>query len=296
MVVRGGRWHAGSAGLMLSYRHAFHAGNHADVLKHLVLVELLSYLTIKDKRLVYIDTHAGAGSYRLDGEPTATKGEFKDGIGRLLSLDPVPDGLRKYLDLIRSFNRDGNLRRYPGSPKLAYALLGSDDLLRLSELHTADHAALEQEFRKAGSRVRIVKADGFAELKALLPPLSRRALVMIDPSYEMKKDYTDIVTAIADARRRFATGVYACWYPLLSRPEAQQLPARLRAVAGNCWLDVQLTVGTPTGGRSGLYGSGMLVINPPHTLPGLLKKSLPGVAQQLARQDDAGFELDYQIP
>lgn len=281
---------------MLSYRHAFHAGNHADVLKHIVLVELLRYLTSKDKPLVYIDTHAGAGMYRLDLPPAATQGEFRDGIERLWSAEQLPEGARRYVDLVRQFNPGGELRRYPGSPRIASELLRPGDPLWLSELHPSDHAALENEFAGASQQVHIVTQDGFATLRSLLPPNPRRALVMIDPSYELATDYSQLVAAIGDAQRRFAGGVYAVWYPLLPSRDAERLPGKLRKIAGERWLDVRMAIQGRNRAAVGLYGSGMFIVNPPYTLPALIEDTLPRLVAILARDKSADFELQYQIP
>ena len=280
---------------MLSYRHACHAGNHADVLKHTVLVELLRYLGAKDKRLWYIDTHAGAGVYRIDEGAPARNAEFHDGIGRLWEAATLPAALQHYRDLVRRCNPDGELRRYPGSPWLAHALLRPGDRLWLSELHSTDHAALQASF-KGARQVRVQKADGFATLRGLLPPEPRRALVMIDPSYEIKSDYLRLVDGIVDSLQRFAGGVYAVWYPLLRSREAEKLGTDLRRVAGPRWLDVRMNVRAGHGERPGLYGSGMLVLNPPHTLPATLESLMPTLVRLLAEDRQAAFKLDFLLP
>lgn len=257
---------------MLSYRHAFHAGNHADVLKHSVLALILDYLGKKDKPFWYIDTHAGAGAYRLASAEAQKNAEFAGGIGRLWRLASRPDALRPYLDAVLAFNPDGELRNYPGSPCLAAHLLREQDRLRLFELHPQDRAILSDHF--AGDRrVRIAAEDGFSGLKSLLPPAPRRALVLIDPPYELKEDYQRVVSALADAQRRFATGVYMVWYPLLSRAEARRLPEQLAAL-GLPSLRAELQIDEPAG-EFGMYGSGVFVVNPPWMLQGQLETLLP---------------------
>ena len=275
---------------MLSYRHAFHAGNHADVLKHIVLAEVLHYQTAKGKRLWYIDTHAGAGHYRLD-----STGESAEGIARLWDVPDLPDAVQRYVDAVRRCNPDGRLENYPGSPRIACDAVNPGDRLWLSELHPADHATLAAGF-KHDAHVRVQKIDGFTSLRALLPPEPRRALVMFDPSYEVKNDYSRVIAALRDARQRFATGVYATWYPQLKRRESEKLPDELREVAGPRWLHATLTVRTASGERAGLFGSGMFVVNPPHTLPATLATVLPRLVTLLGQDDGAGFTLEAELP
>lgn len=217
---------------MLSYRHAFHAGNHADVLKHFLLVELLDYLNRKDKPWWYIDTHAGAGCYALDSDHAAKTSEHAAGIGHLWQRDDLPEVLKPYLAAVRQFNPHGGLTFYPGSPALAMTRLRAQDRMRLFELHPADVELLQKTFAGEEERVMVRKADGFSALRALMPPPTRRALVLIDPPYEVKDDYRRTVDTLADALRRFPNGCFAVWYPMLARPEARQLPERLADLVG----------------------------------------------------------------
>ncbi|HYD34210.1 MAG TPA: 23S rRNA (adenine(2030)-N(6))-methyltransferase RlmJ, partial [Methylophilaceae bacterium] len=208
---------------MLSYRHAFHAGNHADVLKHFVLKEVLQYSAQKDKPFWYVDTHAGAGMYALDKGYAQQNAEYRDGIERLWNSQDLPPALVDYVALIRKLNPQGSLRHYPGSPAVARELLRPDDRMRLFELHPNDSKLLRQEFLvdnpQANRQMLIETQDGFAGLKALLPPPPRRAVVLIDPPYEDKSDYQRVVEAIKDSLERFADGTYMIWYPVLQRPE-----------------------------------------------------------------------------
>ena len=192
---------------MLSYRHAFHAGNHADVLKHFIEVQLLLYLSQKDKPFWYIDTHAGAGCYSLDSGYATQNAEYENGIARLWKRDDLPAPLTAYVALVKRLNPDGNMMLYPGSPLVALELMREQDKLRLFELHPTDHEILQENFAAYGSRVLMQKADGFAALKALLPPPPRRALVLIDPPYEEKQDYQRVVSALREGLKRFANGV-----------------------------------------------------------------------------------------
>ncbi|GHU08638.1 ribosomal RNA large subunit methyltransferase J [Betaproteobacteria bacterium] len=279
---------------MLSYRHAFHAGNHADVLKHFVLVELLNYYRQKDKPWTYIDTHAGAGCYALGSEVAAKTGEFTDGIGRLWEREDLPAIVQDYVAAVRQFNPSGRLVFYPGSPALAMTLARAQDSLRLFELHPADLRALQQTFGKE-ARVKINGADGYSGLKSLLPPPSRRAVVLIDPPYEVKDDYRRVLEVLAEAMQRFPTGCYALWYPLLDRAESRRLPERLAGLEAGSWLDVRLMTRHPPAEGLGLYGSGLYLINPPWVLPERLEKVLPWLTEVLGIDEGAGFELDYQI-
>ncbi|MCM0044269.1 MAG: 23S rRNA (adenine(2030)-N(6))-methyltransferase RlmJ [Burkholderiaceae bacterium] len=288
---------------MFSYRHAFHAGNHADVLKHMVLVQLLAYLNQKDAAYMVIDTHAGAGVYTLDGEYATKSGEADEGIAKLWARSDLPAAVAAYVSEIRAMNPAGKLRHYPGSPFLAERVMREQDRLRLFELHSTDSKLLVENVRKLeahaaangvrsrGKRILAERADGFAALKALLPPPSRRGLVLIDPPYEDKDDYRKVRAALEDAQKRFAGGTYAVWYPALGRLESQQLPERLKRVAQGDWLHVTLSIGAPNPEERGLTASGMFVINPPWTLEATLKDTMPWLVQALARDGSARYTL-----
>lgn len=281
---------------MFSYRHAFHAGNHADVLKHVVVVQLLRHLALKEAPFWVIDTHAGAGLYQLDSEWANKRGEYLDGIARLWQLGAVPEPVADYLAVVRALNPDGELRHYPGSPFIALQHLRGRDRLQLSELHGSESQVLAQNIAAAGRdaqrRTRVDAADGFARLRALLPPPPRRALILIDPSYENKDDYALVVQAVRDALARFATGCYAIWYPRVQRREPQEMISRIVAIPGLRWLHASLTVRSPSPDGLGLHGSGMLVINPPWTLPSALANCLPWLAETLRQDDGANWTLD----
>ncbi len=275
---------------MLSYRHAFHAGNHADVLKHVILVQLLRHLNLKEKPYWFVDTHAGAGRYRLDSEPATKNAEFETGIGRLWGRDDLPPAVADYVGLVRSMNPDGRLRHYPGSPWLARELMRPTDRLRLFELHPTDLRLLERAFAKDAGRVTIREADGFHALKSELPPPPRRGLVLIDPAYEDKRDYLRVIAAVKEGLGRFATGIYAIWYPMLPRADARQLPEKLRKLPVK-WLDARLTVRSPSPDGFGMHGSGVFVINPPWTLAETLAGVLPRLSFVLGCDAGAGSEL-----
>lgn len=279
---------------MLAYRHGFHAGLHADVLKHLVLVHLMHHMSQKERGYRIIDTHAGAGMYDL-GSPQATKtGEFRHGIGRLWGLDgPIPQLAAAYLTQVRQLNPDGKLRQYPGSPWLAQAALRPQDQLCLFELHPAEQQALQALL--GGRRgIELRTQDGFAGLKALLPPPTRRALVLIDPSYEGHGDYGRVLQTVGDGLRRFAQGVFMVWYPIVRKPGAVAMLQGLKALAPQGWLHAWLSVQPTDAQGFGLAGSGVLVINPPHTLHARLQNTLPWLQQQLAQHDGATHGLEQQ--
>ncbi len=278
---------------MLAYRHAFHAGNHADVLKHLVLVQVLRHMNLKDKPYRMVDTHAGAGGYSLEGRYAQKKGEYEQGIGRLWARDDLPPLVADYVDQVRAFNPPGALEQYPGSPAFARALLRPTDQLRLFELHPTDHRILAAYFQEE-RRAEVRQADGFENLKSQLPPSTRRAVVLIDPSYEGHRDYSRVVATLRDAVARFAEGVYLVWYPQVQKVEAAQLAHRLQGVAPKGWLHARLTVQQPDAQGFGLAGSDMFVVNPPYTLHDELRELLPWLVEVLGQYDGANYLLEQK--
>ncbi len=279
---------------MLSYRHAFHAGNHADVLKHLVLVQLTRYFGQKDTPFWGIDTHAGAGAYELDAAHAQKLAEYRGGIGRLWERKDLPACIADYVALVRRFNPDGRLHKYPGSPFFALWTMREQDRLRLFELHSKDARLLQANFQEAGRQVVVESSDGFSGLKALLPPPPRRAVVLIDPSYEEKQDYERVFHGLKDALTRFPGGTYAVWYPQLTRLDARELPQRLKRLPAKGWLHVALRVREPAKDGFGMHGSGMFVINPPWTLHDTLAGAMPFLAEALREDAGAGFTLEQQ--
>lgn len=298
---------------MFSYRHAFHAGNHADVLKHMILVSLLRYLTQKETALSVVDTHAGAGLYRIDGDQARTSGEAENGILRLLGSGQLKSGgkcglIEDYLALLRGFNpapRAGGattkLRNYPGSPLIAEKLLRPQDRLHVFEVHPTDQRLLRGLVaqRDRHQIMRLQMADGFAGVKSLLPPTSRRGLLVCDPSYEIKSDYGKVVDMLGLALTRFATGCVLIWHPIVARPEAHDLPRKLKntaARAGKPWLYASVSVksgqSNARGVPVGLSGSGVFVVNPPFVLAPGLKEALPTLTQAMAQDEHAGFLLE----
>ncbi|MBK7425288.1 MAG: 23S rRNA (adenine(2030)-N(6))-methyltransferase RlmJ [Propionivibrio sp.] len=277
---------------MLSYRHAFHAGNHADVLKHLVLVLLTRYLAQKDKAFWVIDTHAGAGAYALDSGYALKLAEYKEGIARLWGRNDLPAALADYVDLVRRINPDRRLRAYPGSPYFALWTMREQDRLRLFELHSKDARLLQENFRDAGKQVIVEATDGFAGLKALLPPPPRRAVVLIDPAYEDKHDYERVFHALKESLTRFPDGTYVLWYPQLTRLDAHELPPRLKRLPARGWLHVALRVREPVRDSFGMHGSGLFVLNPPWTLHGTLAEVMPYLVDVLGQDAGAGYTLE----
>jgi len=279
---------------MLSYRHAFHAGNHADVLKHIILLQIAEYMGEKPAPFWIIDTHAGAGRYALESAHASKLAEYKDGIGRLWEAKGLPPAAKDYVDMVRQLNPDGQLRHYPGSPWLARQMLRDSDRLRLYEMHTTDAKLLLECFKGTGREVAITDGDGFTGLKAILPPPPRRALILIDPSYETKGDYTAVVKALQESLKRFPTGTYALWYPLLAKVESRQLPDRLKSLGASDWLHATLEVKAPARDGFGMHGSGMFIINPPWTLEKKLHETLPKLSELLAQGPGAKYTLESE--
>ncbi|MES2958811.1 MAG: 23S rRNA (adenine(2030)-N(6))-methyltransferase RlmJ [Pseudomonadota bacterium] len=282
---------------MLAYRHAFHAGNHADVLKHLALAQVLRHMAAKDKPYTLIDTHAGAGGYSLEGRYAHTKDEFQGGIAKLYPRDDLPAALADYVGLVREFNGGGSLEQYPGSPAIANLLLRPGDRLRLHELHPTDERIL-RAFLGERPNTFIAMSDGFAALAKELPPPSRRGVVLIDPSYEMKSDYAKVLAAVREVLEKFASAVVLVWIPQLRSLDSKQLPQRLQNSAAKAaprgWLHARLTVAAADARGYGLLGSSMFVINPPHGLHDTLRDVLPVLVEELGQYDGANFLLEQQ--
>jgi len=280
---------------MLSYRHAFHAGNHADVLKHFVLDQVLAYTTQKDKPYWYIDTHAGAGLYQLDKGYAAQNAEFESGILRIANSKNPPESIAAYLEKIKKLNSGKSLSLYPGSPMIANTHLRANDRIRLFELHPSDCKLLIENFEGKGRQVKIEVLDGFAGLKSILPPPSKRAIVLIDPPYEEKQDYQRVVDCIKDSMARFAIGTYIVWYPLLQRVEPMQMLEKLKKLNAKNWLNVSLTVQQPSSEGFGMFGSGLYIVNPPWTLPRILNDVMPHLTEALAQDPSAEYTLENHI-
>lgn len=274
---------------MFSYRHAFHAGNHADVLKHLTLTLVLRHMNLKDKGYRVVDTHAGAGGYSLQGDYAHKRAEFEQGVGRLWDRDDLPESVADYLSLVRQFNDSPRLQQYPGSPAFAHLLMRPQDQLRLFELHPTDHKILSSYLGDQPG-VEVAMSDGYAALKKQLPPPTRRGVVLIDPPYELKTDYAKTLGALREVLEKFADGTVIVWLPQLQLLEAAQLPQRLKSSAAPAkkgWLLARLSVALPDERGFGMLGSSVFVVNPPHTLAPALRTALPWLAQVLAQHPGA---------
>jgi 23S rRNA (adenine2030-N6)-methyltransferase len=267
---------------MLSYRHSFHAGNHADVLKHTVQSLIIEALKEKDKPFLYLDTHAGAGRYQLSGEHAERTGEYLEGIGRIWQQDDLPAELEPYISVINHFNRGEQLRYYPGSPLIARQLLREQDSIQLTELHSSDFPLLRSEFQNQ-------------QLKAKLPPVSRRGLVLIDPPYEMKSDYQAVVAGIHEGYKRFATGTYALWYPVVLRSQIKRMIKDLEATGIRKIMQIELAV-RPDSDQRGMTASGMIVVNPPWKLEAQMNNVLPWLHKKLVPTGIGHATVSWIVP
>jgi 23S rRNA (adenine2030-N6)-methyltransferase len=283
---------------LFSYRHAFHAGNHADVLKHAVLLHILDYLNRKDTPYWVVDTHAGAGLYRLDSEWARQNAEFADGIGRLWDRTDLPPLLARYIEAVKALNPHGRLQHYPGSPWLALEETRPADRVRLFEMHPTEIQVLVENIGKRDRddqrKTTVYDTDGFEGMKSLLPPPPRRGLVLVDPSYEDKRDYRRAYSAVKEGLKRFATGTYMVWYPMVQRHEAQDLPRQLERLDVKHCLHAWLSVRKPSAEGVGLHGSGVFVVNPPWTLKAALDSALPWLAQELDQDGQARYGLTHR--
>lgn len=277
----------------MNYRHTYHAGNFADVQKHALLALVIEHLKRKDAAFLYADTHAGIGAYDLGSEQAGKTGEWQGGIGRVLAEAGPPAELRPYLDAVTALNPAGGLRYYPGSPALAAALARPGDRLALCELHPEDAVTLRRNFA-ADSRVGVHHMDGYTALKALLPPPERRGLVLIDPPFEVRDEFERMRKGLAQAIRRWPTGLYALWYPIKARDPVERFHADLamQGLPKTLVAEVMMRAGDdPTR----LNGAGLVLVNPPWKLDESLAALLPWLARVLA--PESGFSrLDWLVP
>ena len=275
---------------MLSYLHGYHAGNHADVLKHTVLTALLGRLVTKDKPLRYVDTHAGAGGYDLRAPAALRNREHDAGVGKLWEASDAPAAVARWLALARRFNGSGALKRYPGSPWFARESLRPSDDLFLFELHPTEHRALKKACAD-DPRAKVLRENGLTACIGLVPPPSKRALVLVDPSYELRNEHRDVVDAIEKLHKRFATGVLAIWYPVIERRWVDRYERALRAAGIAAISTYELTVARERR-EGGLVGSGMFIVNEPWQLDEELDAALPWLAERLAVDDGAGYRAE----
>lgn len=246
---------------MFAYRHLFHAGNFADVLKHALLTRLLLALAKKPKPFCYIDTHAGIGRYDLQHDWARKNAEFADGIARLWSMPRIAPLLDPYMQIVRGENEDGTLRFYPGSPLIARRLLRTDDRAVLAELNAKDFAALKTCFAN-DRHVNVQELDGYQTLKAHLPPKERRGLILVDSSFDRSGEFARLVDGLQSGHQRFATGVFVLWYPLMSPGAVQHFERSLAATGIRRMLKCELSV-HPSSWQTSLRGCGLIIVNPP---------------------------------
>lgn len=275
---------------MLSYRHSFHAGNPADIIKHLVLANVLEYMTRKDKPLDYVDTHSGAGFFELSSSDAQKTQEYLDGIAKLWHYRGHNDAIKAFVDLVKSFNDDA-LAFYPGSPKVAEQFLRRQDKGWFFELHPKDSVLLTDNLAHKKS-LRVRSEDGFKGLLGLVPPLSRRACVLMDPPYEIKTDYQQAAKMIIKAYKKFNSGTYMIWYPVVDRARIDLLEQTLiESGVSNVQL-FELATSADTQ-EHGMTASGMIVINAPWTLKATMDSVLPELVEILS--DEAGFYRSEQL-
>ena len=278
----------------MNYRHAYHAGNFADVVKHAVLARLVEYLKLKDKAFRVVDTHAGIGLYALSSTEAQKTGEWKGGIGKL--IDAALDGktaalLQPYLSAVRSVNGDGVLKKYPGSPLVVRQLLRRQDRLSAIELHPRDAALLKARF-EGDHQVRVIELDGWLALGAHLPPKEKRGLVLVDPPFEEEGEFGRLVERLSKAHRRWPGGIYALWYPIKDRAAVAAFRRDLAGSGIPRMLDIAFEI-RPASRVASLDGSGMVVVNPPFTLENELRTLLPVLLELLAVEKPARWSLDW---
>ncbi len=278
---------------MLAYRHMFHAGNFADVFKHAAVMQLAILIGRKDKPFLYLDTHAGIGRYDLSHAWAQKNREFEQGIGRIFSRNDCPQTVRPYLDVVRRCNPDGKLRFYPGSPLLVRELMREGDRMVLVDLGREDYERLQKEFADE-RRVQVRNMDGYQALKACLPPGERRALILIDSPFDRKDEFRRLSEALVDAHRRFATGVYAVWYPLMDAKSVAGFEQSVSAKGIRRVLKLELSV-HPASWQQGLRGSAMLIINPPYGFDSLAAPMLHWLWSALSPDGEGRYSIKWLV-
>ncbi|WP_271893553.1 23S rRNA (adenine(2030)-N(6))-methyltransferase RlmJ [Candidatus Phyllobacterium onerii] len=278
----------------MNYRHAYHAGNFADVVKHIILTRIVLYLQRKEQAFRVIDTHAGIGRYDLSGVEASKTGEWQNGVGRLLDakIDAKVAGLiQPYLDIVRAENADGEMRHYPGSPLIVRHLLRRQDRLSALELHPEDAALLTETF-EGDIQVRVTKLDGWLALGAHVPPKEKRGLVLVDPPFEVAGEFDRLVDGLVRAHKRFSGGTFALWYPVKDRQEVWRFVAALHDTGIPKILRTELMI-RATSPEPRLDGTGMIIVNPPFTLDDELRTMLPALSKILSEEQNAGFTLEW---
>lgn len=284
----------------MNYRHAYHAGSFADVVKHAVLALAVERLKAKDAAFCVLDTHAGTGCYDLATTTARKTGEYETGIGRLLARDPrvLPAELKPYLGAVAALNGgtlgNGSLRWYPGSPRLVRALMREQDRLVALELHPEDAATLAALFQR-DPQVQVRQGDGYGGLKALLPPRERRGLVLIDPPFEAADEFEQVVRGLRQAYRRWATGHYMIWYPIKHRAPVAAFHEALKATGIARILAAELLL-RPAEDPRRLNGSGLILVNPPWPIEDQLRSLLPALAEILGAESGGGARVEWLMP
>ena len=278
---------------MLSYRHAFHAGNFADVLKHSVLTLVLEYITRKEKGFYYIDSHSGAGMYQLADEYAQKTGEYKDGIAKLIEQQDLPEALEPYIDLVKDLNREeAELSLYPGSPGIARQFTRRQDSAHLFELHPTDIEHLK-EYSQRWNKSHVKQSDGYQGVLGLVPPPNRRGVVLIDPPYELKEDYLKAVRTIVNAYKKFATGTYILWYPVVKRELVEQMQSAFTKSDVRNVVQVEYCQKADTT-EYGMTGTGLFIVNPPWQLSQQLEEILPYLKAKLG-ENETSYTLKQLI-
>lgn len=278
---------------MLSYRHAFHAGNFADVLKHSVLTLVLEYMTRKEKGFYYIDSHSGAGMYQLADEYAQKTGEYKDGIAKLIEQQDLPEALEPYIDLVKDLNREEDeLSLYPGSPGIARQFTRRQDSAHLFELHPTDIEHLK-EYSQRWNKSHVKQSDGYQGVLGLVPPPNRRGVVLIDPPYELKEDYLKAVRTIVNAYKKFATGTYILWYPVVKRELVEQMQNAFTKSDVRNVVQVEYCQKADTT-EYGMTGTGLFIVNPPWQLSKQLEEILPYLKAKLG-ENETSYTLKQLI-
>lgn len=277
----------------MNYRHAYHAGNFADVVKHGVLALVLDRLKAKDAPFCVLDTHAGIGRYDLWSEPAQKTGEFRDGILKVMA-GPAPPGLEPYLAVVRAMNRSDGLRWYPGSPHLEQALTRAQDRIVLLELHPEDARTLAETFEN-DPRIRVQHADGYIGLKAFLPPQERRGVVLIDPPFEATDEFARLMRGLRQAHRRWATGIYMIWYPIKHRAPVRAFHDALISSGLRKILVAELLL-RPDTDPERLNGMGLVLVNPPWRLDDALRRLLPDLLARFGSQATGRTRVEMLVP
>jgi 23S rRNA (adenine2030-N6)-methyltransferase len=281
----------------MNYRHAFHAGNFADVLKHAVLCRVLAHLVAKESPFRAVETHAGAGAYDLAGEAAGRTQEWRQGIGRLIER-PLADEagrlLEPYLALIRAENPSGAVKLYPGSPLIARAFCRERDRMIFCELHPEEYAALHRAF-KNDRRAKAIEIDGWTALKAYLPPKERRGFVLVDPPFEEPDEFEQLRDGLVEGHGRWPSGIFLLWYPIKNEHEVRQFERRLSKLEIQKILRIEFAIDRPSA-EGPLSACGMMIVNPPWTLEKELKVILPALTERLGRDGAGYYRLDWLAP